>query len=378
MWPNKVVNTTVLTAVLPAALTAEFGLAAPKVVVLRVAVLRVAALRFAVLRLAVLRMAVLRLAVLRLAVLGLAVLRFAVLRVAVLTPVLTVDKGVAKDVLGLLRTTTSICKGVVDQWGLVHVVLQCLSIEDSGKAWEVSFIQVNMHPKHRLSFEDWIKKLVKKGTMQSGDTFQHEGEVDHFSMLPDFWKGMKPAERVQVIDVVRSHESEFSVACLQQLHTTCSVPYSDMQKLRVCYVVSEEFPDTVQNGFPTVEPVISGEAQAEQHRLSELYSNRSTDGLINFQLKPPGMQGLELLDHMTLYAKRRLQTGEKLQPSSSLDVFMTSDQQLLFNPSVQDLTVREILKDAGGMVLSRRWPRGSWILPLLWMLSVVTPTASYE
>ena len=31
------------------------------------------------------------------------------------------DKSMLRDMLGLLRTTTSITRGVVDQWGLVHV-----------------------------------------------------------------------------------------------------------------------------------------------------------------------------------------------------------------------------------------------------------------
>ena len=248
------------------------------------------------------------------------------------------DKSVARDVLGMLRATTSISKGVVDQWGLVHVMLQCLLQENSGKAWEVSFIQVNMHPKHRLSFEDWIQKLVTKGVLQSGDTFQGEGdrELDKFSMLPDFWKGMHPTERQHVICVVKAHQNQYTVDCLKQLHTECSLTYSDMQKVRVCCVVSEEHPESVltERGqarqLVAYGPVTREKAAAttQQENVAKQHAQAACRGLINFQRVPAGMVREELLDHMTLFMKRRCRSDEKLQPSPGLDIAMSKEQEV--------------------------------------------------
>ena len=83
---------------------------------------------------------------------------------------------------------------------------------------------------------------------------------------------------------------------------------------------------------------------------AELTVNASaTKGLLNFTRCPPGMTGQELLDWMTMYAKRRLKKGEKLRPSARCgDVEISAGQELLFNPSLEDLTIREILRDAGG------------------------------
>ena len=59
------------------------------------------------------------------------------------------------------------------------------------------------------------------------------------------------------------------------------------------------------------------------------------------------MSGQEFLDHMLLFAKRCLPKGKNLRPSPYLGVEMSAEQELLFNPSVEDLTTREIFKDAG-------------------------------
>jgi hypothetical protein len=75
---------------------------------------------------------------------------------------------------------------------------------------------------------------------------------------------------------------------------------------------------------------------------------KANAGLRNFERLPDGVKGHELLDHLIVYMKRRTKRGEKLQPTPGLDVEISADQQLLFNPSAEDLTIREILKDAGG------------------------------
>ena len=83
------------------------------------------------------------------------------------------DKSMLRDMLGLLRTTTSITRGVVDQWGLVHVGLAVVRME--GSAWEISFKWVNMHPDHRLSFEEWIEQIAP--SLQSSCNFKVEAPV---------------------------------------------------------------------------------------------------------------------------------------------------------------------------------------------------------
>ena len=141
------------------------------------------------------------------------------------------DKVMMRDILSLLRTSTSITRGVVDQYGLVHVALRCVS--QFGEAWETSFRWVNMHPDHRLSFKDWIKKIAPQ--LQSSCNFKIADNLQKFWMLPAFWIRMTPSERKVVIDTVKEHAEAFTVGCLKSLHSNCGIPYSDMQHLRVCY-----------------------------------------------------------------------------------------------------------------------------------------------
>jgi hypothetical protein len=254
------------------------------------------------------------------------------------------DKSMGRDLLGLLRSTTGITRGIVDQWCLVHVVVEVLSA--GGSAWKRSAIRVNMHPNHRLSFEDWIQSLTKRGVLQSGDNFKFEGAVDKYYLLPAFWRGMEPSERQSVVSTVESHGG-WGLACLQQLHANHGVPHTDMQKLRVCVEVAGENPESL--GYPSgMAAPVRRLGLLPEHAV--LAANASaTNGLLNFTRCPPGYKGQKLLDWMTLFAKRRLKKGEKLRPSARCgDVEMSADQALLFNPSLEDLTIREIMKDAGG------------------------------
>ena len=68
-------------------------------------------------------------------------------------------------------------------------------------------------------------------------------------------------------------------------------------------------------------------------------------GLATFELKPPGLPGLTLFEHMVAFRAR--QGGDK-RPSPSLAVDMTDDQVEILAPTMQDLSVQAILKDAGG------------------------------
>jgi hypothetical protein len=207
-----------------------------------------------------------------------------------------------------------------------------------------------MHPDHRLSFEDWVAKLVKKGILHSASTFKTEDVVENFWLLPEFWIGMTPDERLTVIETIQSHQSEFTPACLQSIHERCNIPYSDMRKVRLCFHVSMESPGTVSY-TGTERPAALAPPTEQQIHLEKLAAAASASkGLVNFELKPAGVHGVDLLDHMLTFAKRRLpsRSGQRLQPSVYLDVAMTDDQQMLLDPTPEDLLIRNVLIDAGG------------------------------
>ena len=71
----------------------------------------------------------------------------------------------------------------------------------------------------------------------------------------------------------------------------------------------------------------------------------ATHGLATFQLRPRGLSGLALFEHMVEFRKRHSPQDE---PCPSLDVAMTADQKVIIAPTMADLVVGQILKDAGG------------------------------
>ena len=71
-----------------------------------------------------------------------------------------------------------------------------------------------------------------------------------------------------------------------------------------------------------------------------------THGLKTFELKPAGLKGLDLLQHMWGFNRR---TGGLEVPSSYLDVQIDEVQEKLFTRSLTEITMGEIMKDAGGM-----------------------------
>ena len=59
-----------------------------------------------------------------------------------------------RSALAFLRTTSTLTKAVVDGWQLVHVGLACVR-QLRPETWIESFKMVNLHPHHRVSFDDW-------------------------------------------------------------------------------------------------------------------------------------------------------------------------------------------------------------------------------
>ena len=68
------------------------------------------------------------------------------------------DKIARMDSLGMLRNVRYLNKGVVDQWGLVHVGLYCVR-STKREMWEKSFRSCNLHPCNRVSFTEWCRKI---------------------------------------------------------------------------------------------------------------------------------------------------------------------------------------------------------------------------
>mgnify|MGYP001409520038 CR=1 FL=1 len=159
---------------------------------------------------------------------------------------------------------------------------------------------------------------------------------------------MSPTEKRVVVNILDRNKGHYTAKCLHELYFEAHVLYSDMQKLRLCVDAAKENPHHLDLGIPETESeggydsrvapgLVAGEAVNDLPAVNE--------GLRSFQLKPRGLTGHVLFEHMVQF---RMRNSEQTQPSPKLGVEMTERQVSNISPSIHDLTVKAILKDAGG------------------------------
>ena len=265
------------------------------------------------------------------------------------------DKAGLREYLGFLRSATSVSRGVVDQWGLVHVMVQSI-LGCTEEIWETSFIKTNLHIKARVSFEEWLKRI--EAHLQAGATFKFETLKEKFWLLSPLWHGMSPDERRATIKVIDEHHASFTVECVQDLKSKCHIAPADMQKIRVAYDVSKEDPSSIDITNATRQTSV---AEAETNGANQ---KQATDlvlkGLVTFQRVPSHLvgkgKGEELLKHQLTFLKRTCNT-DVLEPSAYLDIEISKDQRDILNPTASDMTIREIMKDAGGRGATKKFAK---------------------
>jgi hypothetical protein len=259
------------------------------------------------------------------------------------------DKRSKDEGIAMLRGTMSATKGVVDQWGMVHVGLY--AVRDTKRdIWTRSFDACNLDPRTRVSFSMWAKKI--ECFLQAGQSFKAEA-VDKYLLLPSFWHGMTPDERKCAIATVVKHEG-YSIECLKELRDVCHILVKDMQHLRVCIECANDHPEQLYRGAPDVNAIKVAESIPD---LAQVVVMDATHGLNSFLLKPPGVTGLELFSH--LQYKSMISPNGASSPSHHLDVEISKSQREILKVSHKTLlTRRDIMKDisreGGGIKLAAR------------------------
>jgi hypothetical protein len=158
---------------------------------------------------------------------------------------------------------------------------------------------------------------------------------------------MLPAQRKGICNLIDERKG-FTVECLQKLYSEFSIPYKDMQNLRVCYELAKSDPSHLDREPPNSSLVETQQQLPAEVRSAIKATTRVTEGLINFELKPAGMQGVNLFDHMI---KKRLRSSEDpVPPSIYLDcsVNHSCGQAMIYKPSEMDVSARVLMQAAGG------------------------------
>ena len=103
---------------------------------------------------------------------------------------------------------------IIDKWTLCLVALSMLRDCDASNVWETSFIAVNFHPHHRISFEDWLEKIDP--FVKAADKF--EAEVINLSeLLPKSWLKVPYNKRQEWMKVIKDDGESWDVDLLMKL-----------------------------------------------------------------------------------------------------------------------------------------------------------------
>ena len=120
--------------------------------------------------------------------------------------------------------------------------------------------QVNLNPLQRVAFPAWCTRI--SSFLEGGDSFKQEDELDVYSLLPSFWHGMLPAEKVLAMGVLNKHGGQWNPACVSEMADTVHVQLKDMQNLRVCLDAAKTEPGHLGMLAPArpVATVLTGDA----------------------------------------------------------------------------------------------------------------------
>jgi hypothetical protein len=112
------------------------------------------------------------------------------------------------------------------------------------------FRKVNLDPRTRVPFEEWIQKI--NHFIAAGSLFKDESAdptlKEMFTLLPSFWHGMEPGERQVVMTIMESISYAWSADCIQQIMTECLITVGQMTDLRTCIIVARQHPESLVGG----------------------------------------------------------------------------------------------------------------------------------
>ena len=150
------------------------------------------------------------------------------------------DKRVIEEAICKLKQG---CRSLMmNQKIFLGIIIHALK-DISPKVWEQSFIGVNLHPDHRIPFDDWVKKI--DATLQGGERFFHDNKQSMFDAMPVLWKNMTVEVRHKVVCTIDcfyrdSPENPWEEANIQKLLEF--VPLAEVSKLHTLYMVAKRDP----------------------------------------------------------------------------------------------------------------------------------------
>ena len=156
------------------------------------------------------------------------------------------DKQSMRQLLDIARSKVN---GRMDQNKLVAII--SIALKDlPGTLWKNSFIRVNLHPHHRLSFGKWIEKIFDK--VHTGETkYYRTNEHSYYDAMPAVWKRVTVERRRELLALIDLFADDSNVLNWTKENCLKLLPFcklQDIPKLRICHKVAREKDSGVIDG----------------------------------------------------------------------------------------------------------------------------------
>ena len=315
------------------------------------------------------------------------------------------DKRASRQLLEIARRKV---KGNIDQWKLIGILIVAMNNlkED---VWIKSFKKVNLHPKYRVGYNEWLNKI--KSHIVTGETaYTRANTTSMYDAMPAMWKNFTPETRNRILSIINTatlNEPNPWVNKSFLLRLSQFVKIDDVAKLRICHQVAKQDPSVIvthsqgvianvddsdddDSPLPEVEnsttnttaivPYIPITTTIVPHNptttavvpvnlTTTAVVPQSQNTLATFQLKPPSLitainiaedksaARMNLFNHMVTFRNRNSYKEEKQKVNDYLSCDYSSDQQTLLNPSVLDTVIGYIMHDSQGEGAKKRLPQ---------------------
>ena len=250
--------------------------------------------------------------------------------------------------------------GPVDQWDLLAVALHCLrELMKRPRVVVDSFKACNLKPSCRVDLAGWLEKV--KWALVGGAKYKDEGVVTPRMLLPGWYTNLTDEVRSSAMGIVERGAGWADLTMVEELLAHLKLTPAMLPKYMACYFVEQADPSNhdVEVALPVQD--------------TQAFAVDPNAGLSSYQLKPAGLEGVELFKHMVRHRDRRKQ---RLQPAfrhpaiDTLDLAVggrveevggrhsiVSDQMRVIQPTEHDLTAGAILREVGVHSASVRIPQ---------------------
>ena len=233
---------------------------------------------------------------------------------------------------------------IIDQWMLILVGLAVLRDCATSRVWENSFVAVNMHPQHRLSFDKWIPKIAP--FIGAAEKFEQE-IIDDAAMLPAEWTSHPLSSRQKWLRIIDDDKASWDVDLMAKLRDAGMSLKLLSNMFRTYQAVKRIQLKTTVQGLPGSLPQVSTPAATSTPPATSASTLPPSNMLYHqFNPKVAGWTNMQRFHHSITVRNRMFGPDAATTPSPHLDLAMTDDNRRMLKLTPDDVNMHRVLQES--------------------------------